>query len=334
MSCITDDRNITITLPNNVQAEFCLRMREAKIAATLIGLSGCYHHSRNAKVAEKLSLFCAENRGLRLPDAEKLRLPLRSTSDANLISEGALHDIAIQNILCKRAHWFQTVKSTLGNAPQGEITLVPFGNESCVPRSLSSGKNHMMIALDHDGSTSLEEIAVIGMACRYPKANNLEEFWQLLRAGESAISRMPPDRFNPAEIDRQPKLANFWGNFIHNPDAFDHRFFNISGREAKSMDPQQRLALQVAYEALESAGYCSAAPVNGAEVGCYLGVGSVDYDDNTASHDANAFAATGTLRAFISGRISHFFGWSGPSLTFDTACSSSAVAIHTASKVI
>lgn len=68
-------------------------------------------------------------------------------------------------------------------------------------------------------------------------------------------------------------------------------------------------------------------------MGCYLGVGSVDYEENVASDNAGAFSATGTLRAFISGRISHFFGWTGPSITFDTACSSSAVAIHTASKI-
>ena len=308
-------------------------MREAKIAATPVGLSGCYHHSSNAKVAEKLSQLCAENWEIRLPDAEKLRLPLRSTSDANLINRGALHDIAIQTILCKRAHWFQTVKSTFEDAPQSQVSLVPFGNESCVPRSLSE-RNRLTFAQDRDRRISLEEIAIIGMACRYPKANNLEEFRQLLWAGESAVGIMPLERFNPAELDRQPELRNFWGNFLHNPDAFDHRFFNISGREANFMDPQQRLAMQVAYEALESSGYFSTAPVNGADVGCYLGVGSVDYDDNIASHDANAFAATGTLRAFISGRISHFFGWSGPSLTLDTACSSSAVAIHTASKVI
>ena len=97
------------------------------------------------------------------------------------------------------------------------------------------------------------------------------------------------------------------------------------------MDPQQRLALQVAYEAIESSGYCSL-PTQEKEVdvGCYLGVGSVDYEENVASDNASAFSATGTLRAFISGRISHFFGWTGPSITFDTACSSSAVAIHTA----
>ena len=309
-------------------------MLEAKIATTAIGLNGCYHHSKNAEAAEKLRQICAKNKRLWLPDAERLRLSLRSTADTHVINTGALHEIAIQVILCKRAHWYQTVKSTIDGLPQANVKFVSLGSEFSIPRSLSTKDKHAHTASDPDGTTSLEEIAVVGMACRFPRAENLENFRQLLWAGETAIGRIPPERFNPAELSREPKLTDFWGNFLDNPDAFDHRFFGISGREAKSMDPQQRLALQVAYEALESSGYCSMAPISTeADVGCYLGVGSVDYEDNIASHDANAFSATGTLRAFISGRISHFFGWSGPSITFDTACSSSAIAIHTACKV-
>ncbi|RMD44083.1 hypothetical protein DV735_g971, partial [Chaetothyriales sp. CBS 134920] len=169
----------------------------------------------------------------------------------------------------------------------------------------------------------------------FPDADFLEEFWQLLISGGTSISKVPIERFDPADISREPKLGSYWGNFLRQPDAFDHRFFGISGREAKSMDPQQRLALQVAYEALESSGHCSLPPgKQERDVGCYLGVGSVDYEENVASENANAFSATGTLRAFISGRISHFFGWEGPSITFDTACSSSAAAIHTACKAL
>ena len=309
-------------------------MRDAKMATTTIGLSGRYHHPSNAEAANTLSRICAENKELRLPDAGKLRVPLRSTANARIIKAGALHEIAIQLILCKRAHWFQTVKSTVTDLSESKASFVVFGGESCVPRSLSAKDTHVSAVSDQEEKSSGEEIAVVGMACRFPRAENIEEFWQLLWAGETAIGKLPPHRFDTAELSREPKLANFWGNFLDSPDVFDHRFFGISGREAKSMDPQQRLALQVAYEALESSGYCNKAlKLSEDDVGCYLGVGSVDYEDNVASHDANAFAATGTLRAFISGRISHFFGWSGPSITFDTACSSSAVAIHTASKV-
>ena len=100
------------------------------------------------------------------------------------------------------------------------------------------------------------------------------------------------------------------------------------------MDPQQRLLLEVAYEAMESAGYCGlrASDVP-KDVGCYVGVGSDDYTANVGSVHANAYSATGTLQAFNSGRISHHFGWSGPSLIVDSACSSAAVAVHLACKV-
>lgn len=101
------------------------------------------------------------------------------------------------------------------------------------------------------------------------------------------------------------------------------------------MDPQQRLLYQVAYEAMESSGYFGVlSKTTEDDIGCYIGVGATDYNDNVASHPPTAYSALGTLRAFLSGKISHFFGWTGPSITYDTACSSSAVAIHAACKAI
>jgi acyl transferase domain-containing protein len=221
----------------------------------------------------------------------------------------------------------------MGDVLYDRIAFVPVGRENVIPRSLKRGISAGSDDRDDAvASDVFEEIAVVGMACRFPRAENITAFWELLRKGETAFGKLPPERFHPADLNREPKLVNFWGNFLNRVDVFDHRFFSVSGREAKSMDPQQRLALQVAYEALESSGYCSTATPE-TDVGCYLGVGAVEYEDNVASESANAFAAVGTLRAFISGRISHFFGWTGPSITFDTACSSSAVAIHTACKV-
>jgi hypothetical protein len=330
ISCLTDEQALTITLPTHNLSSFISHLTSAKISTTIINLDGCYHHSRHAKVAEKLKKLCLGNSELELPPAEKLHMPLRTTADATLIATGALHDIAIDLILCKRAHWFQTVKLTSTSLSLADkVNFVSLGKELCTPRSLlSSKRNHPNSRLKHD-----EEVAVVGMACRFPQADSLEEFWQLLSLGGTAIGKLPIERFNPAGISREPKLPTYWGNFLRRPEAFDHRFFGISGREAKSMDPQQRLALQVAYEALESSGYFSSALEKESDVGCYLGVGAVDYEDNVASENANAFSAKGTLRAFITGRISHFFGWTGPSITFDTACSSSAVAIHTAARV-
>lgn len=316
---------------------------------TEIGLCGSYHHPKHSQTAQGLKQICDLNEQLQLPDASNLWMPLRSTADAEIIDStaGALHAIALDLILCKRAHWSQTVRQALSSLTPRTGSLIAVGLDAgTVPRSLLPRMtNNQAIEAKNDVSCQHGiasgignkggEIAVVGMACRFPQADSLGEFWHLLRTGSSTFGRLPVERFDSASIAREPKLqGNFWGNFLHNPDVFDHRFFNISGREAKSMDPQQRLVLQVAYEALEVAGY-HALPASKREtdVGCYLGVGAVEYEDNIAGEDANAFSALGTLRAFISGRVSHFFGWTGPSVTVDTACSSSAVAIHTACKV-
>lgn len=328
---MTEDRNLTITLPKANEADFNSLLRKADIATTSIGLQGSYHHQKHNEISRALISLCKKNENLQLPEATELRLPLRSTADAQVITTGALHDVAIQLILGQRANWFETVKNTVSHLSTDQTAMASFGSETCLPRSLARCKQQPQPSTP----TTTEEIAVVGMSCRFPQSESLEAFWQLLKEGGTCIDKIPTDRFDPAKLQREPKLDTFWGNFIDRPDAFDHKFFGISGREAKSMDPQQRLALQVAYEALSSSGYCSKpSTMSVKDVGCYLGVGAVDYEDNVASKDANAFSATGTLRAFISGRISHHFGWEGPSLTVDTACSSSAVAIHTACKAL
>jgi acyl transferase domain-containing protein len=318
-------------LPQASEADFSSLLRKADIATTAIGLQGSYHHQKHSKTSEALISLYRQHENLQLPEATELRLPLRSTADAELITAGALHDIATQLILGQRANWFETVKNTVAHLSPDQTAIASFGSETCLPRSLARFKQQTRPSKP----TAAEEIAVVGMSCRFPQSESLEAFWRLLEEGGTCIDNMPIDRFDPAQLQRDPKLDTFWGNFIDRPDVFDHKFFGISGREAKSMDPQQRLALQVAYEAMSSSGYCSKpSALRVKDVGCYLGVGAVDYEDNVASHAANAFAATGILRAFISGRISHHFGWEGPSLTVDTACSSSAVAIHTACKAL
>ncbi|KAH4054584.1 hypothetical protein HBH49_064690 [Parastagonospora nodorum] len=330
-SCITDDRAVTVTLPHHYLEDLTRRLERESISVKVVALNGSYHHSKHIGVAQQLKTLCARTPDLQLPSTELLTLPLRSTADTELVSSGALHDIAIDLILCKRAHWFETVKRAMRDLPN-DVKLISMGLESHIPRSLSGVKP---VPPQTPEKHTNEEIAVIGMSCRFPQADTLEEFWQLISSGGTAFGTLPLDRFDPSDLRREPKLPIFWGNFLRRPDVFDHRFFGISGREAKSMDPQQRLALQVAYEAMETSGYNSL-PISDQEkdVGCYLGVGAVDYEGNVASENANAFSATGTLRAFIAGRISHFFGWSGPSMTFDTACSSSAVAISTACKAL
>jgi hypothetical protein len=324
-----------VTVPLSYEVEFEEKLSQRRIMHQRIGLDGHFHSPIHEAVVTRLKEVLISRDDMRLPQAGTLRLPLRSTSDTEITKAGCLTDIALDVTLCKSAHWFQTVKRAMGRYenPDRPVQVVPIGRSCRIPRSISHHTpeaNGLASALP----APAEEIAVVGVACRFPQADNLEEFWKLIETGSCCVTGMPHQRFDTCHVARGPKLSTYYGNFLREPAAFDHRFFGMSGREAKSMDPQQRLTLQIAYEALESSGYYSK-PEEGREndVGVYLGVGAVDYESNIASEDAGAFSATGVLRAFISGRVSHFFGWSGPSITFDTACSSSAVAIHSACRV-
>src|SRR2546422_4241985 len=114
--------------------------------------------------------------------------------------------------------------------------------------------------LDAERSARTEPVAVIGLGCRFPGAENPDEFWRLLQGGVDAVSEVPADRWNvDAYYDPDPdapgKMSTRWGGFVVGVDRFDAQFFGISPREAASMDPQQRLLLEVAWEALEHAGH-------------------------------------------------------------------------------
>ncbi|KAI0593039.1 beta-ketoacyl synthase [Biscogniauxia sp. FL1348] len=178
-------------------------------------------------------------------------------------------------------------------------------------------------------------VAVVGMACRFPGAESLDEFWKLLLSGVSMAEPPPADRLqlNDSRIEGRGEM-NWWGNFIRYPDTFDHRFFKKSAREVLSWDPEKRLLLEVVYQALESSGYFASGPNSPRDYGCYIGAVANNYYDNVACHPPTAYSMLGTSRAFFSGRISHQFGFTGPAMTVDTACSSSLVAINAACRAI
>ncbi|KAF4629229.1 hypothetical protein G7Y89_g8917 [Cudoniella acicularis] len=192
---------------------------------------------------------------------------------------------------------------------------------------VSSGGGHV-----YDESPN--RIAIVGMACKVAGADDVEEFWQLLCEAKSQHKEVPAERFGFETSHRKFDSQRKWfGNFISGHDQFDHKFFNKSAREAASMDPQQRQILQIAYQAVQQSGYFQK-PNPDKHVGCYIGVCNVDYEENVACHEANAFTMTGHVRAYLAGKISHYFGWTGPGLSIDTACSSSAVAVHQACQAI
>ena len=172
-----------------------------------------------------------------------------------------------------------------------------------------------------------EPIAIIGAGCRFPGGvDSPDRFWELLSEGRNAVTRMPAERWAGV-----PDEAPF-GGFLDHIDLFDADFFGISPREAESMDPQQRLVLEVAWEALEHAGV-TATGLRGSQTGIFIGATTTDYGKLAMSGDPatlDAYTATGNALNVIAGRISYLLGLNGPAMAVDTACSSSVVAAHLA----
>ncbi len=181
-----------------------------------------------------------------------------------------------------------------------------------------------------------EKIAVIGIGCRFPGANNPDEFWQLLKNGVDAITEVPPDRwdmnsFYDQNRNQTGKMNSKWGGFIDDINSLDFDFFGIAAREAKSMDPQQRQTLEVCWEALEHS--CKVPEqLKGSQTGVFVGTCSFDHTLNELSDlsDIGPYAGTGTAHSIIANRLSYFFDFHGPSIVVDTACSSSLTAVHLA----
>jgi acyl transferase domain-containing protein/acyl carrier protein len=181
-----------------------------------------------------------------------------------------------------------------------------------------------------------EPIAIIGIGCRFPGADNPAAFWKLLLDGTDAITEVPTQRWDvPSLYDPDPtvpgKMSTRWGGFLKEVELFDPFFFGISPREATRMDPQQRLLLEVAWEALEDAGQVPET-LAGTLTGVFVGISSSDYGQLQFSDPrlSDAYAGTGNALSISANRISYVFGFRGPSMAVDTACSSSLVAIHLA----
>jgi len=207
------------------------------------------------------------------------------------------------------------------------------------PARLTLLCTELQAKLDAAGAAAAEPIAVVGMACRFPGgAVDLDSFWELLENGVDAVSEIPRDRWDvDAFYDPNPdapgKMYCRRGGFLQNVDGFDPQFFNISPREAVSLDPQHRLLLEVTWEALENAGHNPLA-LRGSLTGVFVGIGADDYAKlqvRLASPESvTAYSGTGNAYCYGAGRLSFFFGAQGPSFPVDTACSSSLVAGHLA----
>lgn len=182
-----------------------------------------------------------------------------------------------------------------------------------------------------------EPIAIVGIGCRFPGgANSPSSFWEMLKKGTDAITEIPSERWSIEEFynpnpEIPGKSISKWGGFIEGFDKFDAFFFGINNREAAALDPQQRKILEITWEALEDAGYVPS-ELSGSKTGVFLGAFTLDYKVLQFSDFRNigTHTAVGSMMTMLSNRVSYIFNFKGPSMSIDTACSSSMVAIHEA----
>jgi acyl transferase domain-containing protein/nucleoside-diphosphate-sugar epimerase/acyl carrier protein/SAM-dependent methyltransferase len=326
------------------------KLKAANFIFAKTALRGPFHCGKREDQAASLLRLFDSDLSFQFPHASQLAFRTRSADGKKLNIEERLHHAAARAMLTDQADWHKLFTTLHESASRRPSLAICFGSQRFVPkwfmRKLGA---RLAYAADVDlkstsrpttldallGHVDDEAIAVIGMACHFPGGNDLDEFWDTLCAAKSQCVEVPSHRvnFDYAAWRENDEKKKWFGNFVQDHDAFDHKFFQKSPRETVSSDPQHRIMLQVAYQAVQQSGYFNKDGTN-QNVGCYVGIGVVDYENNIASHQPTAYTATGNLKSFAAGKISHFFGWSGPGVTIDTACSSSALAVHHACKSI
>ncbi|OAA43653.1 Beta-ketoacyl synthase [Metarhizium rileyi] len=347
-----DYNRATVTTSSVAMAQVQQSMRSAGLPASEIGLRGRYHSHEHTEAFNALVKFCDGRPEFQFRDCSDLAIKSRSNTGGQYFTSGPLHHHVLRSVILEPPNWYQTLKTLDSEifSQDDKAAIVAFGPERPLPPSLTTllgsrcthvpeTKNKSMELIRRDRAGGLypdTDIAVVGMSCKVAGADDLEEYWEVLSSGKSQHEEVPADRipFDTAFRDVNPK-RRWFGNFIRGHDMFDSKFFKTSPREAATTDPQQRQLLQVAYQAVEQSGYFHKEhDDNSRGVGCYIGLCGTDYENNIACHPANAFCSTGNLEGFAAGKVSHYFGWTGPALVVDTACSSSAVAIHQACRAI
>jgi len=175
----------------------------------------------------------------------------------------------------------------------------------------------------------MEPIAIIGMSGRFPQARNIEEMWEILLKGKDVVQEIPKDRFDwrdyYGDSSQDPNKTNYkWFGYIPGVAEFDPLFFDISPREAETMDPRQRHLLQESWKALEDAGY-GATQIENNKIGMFVGAEDGDY--RLLSKEGSI---TSNNNAILASRLAYFLNLKGPAMAINTACSSSLVAAHQA----
>ncbi|KHN94891.1 polyketide synthase [Metarhizium album ARSEF 1941] len=282
-------------------------------------------------------------------------IPFLSSSTGEVVKVPSFEELlrlVVSETLRQPVRWESVVsscRSLLADTQTQECSIMSFSSHAAsMLSSALAVDNGIRVKVEHvaqpqnrpaspSGSFANSKIAIIGYSGRFPDAASNEAFWELLRAGRDVHREIPADRFDwETHYDATGKRKNTsrvkFGCFIQEPGVFDAQFFHMSPREAENTDPAQRLAITTTLEAIEMAGLVrNRTPSTQQDrVGVFFGTTSDDWREVNSGQDVDTYFIPGGNRAFVPGRISYFFRFSGPSLSIDTACSSSFAAIQTA----
>ncbi|KAF4634248.1 hypothetical protein G7Y89_g3862 [Cudoniella acicularis] len=349
--------NVTVSGPSAILEQ----LLESELLATLkpikLPINAPYHASHIYGSADIEAILTPPNQDILSSYGSKFPLLSSATGQPILASDyKSLLRVVLRSVLIDQLRWDKVLQESAVNpcfsSPTSQVSIFPIFTSAA--NSLASTLSQHTIlntTINHSCTTkpvktessspsnksNQSKIAIVGYSGRFPDAENLDKFWEILHKGLDVHRKIPEDRFDvethhdPAGQTKNTSKVQY-GCFIEKPGLFDARFFNMSPRESANTDPGQRLAITTAYEALEMAGFVpnrtSSSQRN--RVGIFYGMTSDDYREVNSGQNVDTYFIPGGNRAFTPGRINYHFKFSGPSFSVDTACSSSFAAIHMA----
>ncbi|ROT35234.1 phenolpthiocerol synthesis polyketide synthase ppsA [Sodiomyces alkalinus F11] len=344
VSAVFDEDTLSITGLGESLVAFKSVLQASSDAPTCrwAHVHGFYHGGDAMSVLVKEVLSDVQRHDIKFPDWTSLHAPVRSVATSRHFEptddNSSLLELACQTIFTHSVDWKQTLNGIiescsekLTNDPEADMRLIGLGPSSRSLMQVSKmnaghpGLRVFRQLADISKDADDDAIAIVGLSVNFPAGKGVDQFWETIREGRTTVTEIPDSRFNLSTYydtgaGRSPKprkMGSKHGNFLDDPFRFDAEYFNISPREAKSMDPQQRLLLHAAVEALDDAGYSpgATATFNRDTFGVYVGVATGDYVDNLRD-EIDVYYSPGTLRAFLSGRISYALGFEGPSMMY------------------
>ncbi|MFF9787749.1 SDR family NAD(P)-dependent oxidoreductase [Streptomyces nigrescens] len=351
--CLSQDRAVAVPVPLDVAA---IRRSGTVVAPLLRELAGRPTKrtaapargpgtGAGASAAQALAALAPEERHAQVLDLVRTEIAavLGHSSAGRVDADRAFEDLGLDSLTALE------LRNALGRRTGLRLpaTLVfdhptPSAVATYLLAELLGDEGELTAAGADATTTAGEPVAIVAMSCRFPGGiRTPEAFWEFLAAGGDAIGDFPEDRGwdTAALYDPDPEHEGTTytrrGGFLTEVDRFDAGFFGVSPREALAMDPQQRILLEVCWEAFERAGI-DPLSLRGSRTGVYAGTNGQDYTTvlGNAAEAVGGYLGTGNAASVVSGRIAYSFGLEGPAVTVDTACSSSLVALHWAVRAL